>query len=53
MYKWLENYAYRTNISWWIFPAAAAASIIIAFITVTYQSLSAAATNPAETLHYE
>jgi putative ABC transport system permease protein len=53
MHRWLENYAYRTTISWWIFLAAAAVSIIIAFITVTYQSLSAAGTNPAETLHYE
>jgi putative ABC transport system permease protein len=53
MHRWLQNYAFRTTISWWIFPAAAAASIIIAFITVTYQSLSAAGTNPAETLHYE
>jgi ABC-type antimicrobial peptide transport system permease subunit len=53
MHKWLENYAYRTTISWWIFPAAAIASIIIAFITVTYQSLSAAGTNPAETVRYE
>lgn len=53
MHKWLENYAYRTTISWWIFLSAAAASIIIAFITVTYQSLKAANTNPSETIRYE
>jgi putative ABC transport system permease protein len=53
MNHWLENYAYRTSISWWIFPIAAAISIIIGFVTVTYQSLRTAATNPAETLHYE
>jgi len=53
MNRWLESYAYRTTISWWIFPLAAAVSIIIGFITVTYQSLRAAATNPADTLRYE
>jgi putative ABC transport system permease protein len=53
MHKWLENYAYRTAISWWIFPLAGIISIAIGFITVTFQSLRAASTNPAETLHYE
>lgn len=53
MHKWLENYAYKTNLSWWIFPAAAAVSLTIAFITVTFQSLKAARTNPADTLRYE
>ena len=53
MHEWLKNYEYRTTISWWIFPAAAAASVIIAFITVTYQSLRAAGINPSETLHHE
>jgi putative ABC transport system permease protein len=53
MNRWLENYAYKTTVSWWIFPIAAAVSVIIGFITVSYQSLRAAATNPAETLHYE
>jgi putative ABC transport system permease protein len=53
MNKWLESYAFRTSISWWIFLLAGAVSIIIGFITVTYQSLRAASTNPADTLHYE
>jgi ABC-type antimicrobial peptide transport system permease subunit len=53
MHEWLKNYEYRTTISWWIFPLAAAASVIIAFITVTYQSLRAAGINPSETLHHE
>jgi putative ABC transport system permease protein len=53
MHKWLENYAYRTSIPWWIFPLAAGISIIIGFITVTYQSLNASSTNPSDTLRYE
>ena len=53
MHKWLENYAYRTAIPWWIFPFAAIISIVIGFITVTYQSLRAASTNPSDTIRYE
>jgi putative ABC transport system permease protein len=53
MHKWLENYAYRTSIPWWSFVLAAIISILIGFITVTYQSLRAASTNPSDTLHYE
>jgi ABC-type antimicrobial peptide transport system permease subunit len=53
MNRWLENYAYKTTIAWWIFPSAAAASFLIAFITVTYHSVSAALTNPSITLRHE
>ncbi len=53
MHKWLENYSYRTPVPWWSFPLAAVISIFIGFITVTYQSLRAASTNPADTIRYE
>ncbi len=53
MKRWLENYAYKTNFSWWIFIVAGLISILIAVLTVTYQSIKAATTNPADTLKYE
>ncbi len=53
MNRWLENYAYKTSMSWWVFLTAALISIIIAILTVTYQSLRIANTNPAQTLRYE
>ena len=53
MNRWLENYAYKTNLSWWIFLVAGLISVIIAVLTVTYQSIKAAGTNPADTLRYE
>ena len=53
MNKWLGNYAYRIPVSWWIFPLAGAAALIIAFLTVSYQAVKAARANPADALHYE
>jgi len=53
MNRWLENYAYKTALSWWVFLTAALISIVIAILTVTYQSLRIANTNPAQTLRYE
>jgi putative ABC transport system permease protein len=53
MNKWLQNYAYRTEISWWIFAVSGAISISIALITVSWQSWRAAARNPVEALRYE
>ncbi|HEY2725640.1 MAG TPA: FtsX-like permease family protein, partial [Parafilimonas sp.] len=46
MHKWLESFAYRTNISWWIFIAAGLAAILIALITVSFQAIKAAVANP-------
>lgn len=51
--KWLENFAYRTNVSWWIFAITGLLSYIIAMIAILYQSYSAAAANPADTLRNE
>ena len=53
MNKWLSNYAYRIPLSWWIFPLAGAAALLIAFLTVSYQAVTAARANPADALHYE
>jgi len=53
MNRWLQNFAYRTNISWWIFVPAILIAFAITFITVTWQSLKTARTNPVEALRYE
>jgi putative ABC transport system permease protein len=53
MNKWLENFAYRTNIPWLIFVAVAGMALLIAIITVSLQSYRAASANPAESLRQE
>ena len=53
MNRWLENYAYRIELSWWIFAIAGIIAIAIALITVSWQSWRAAARNPIEALRYE
>jgi putative ABC transport system permease protein len=50
---WLENYAYRTNISLWIFLLAALLALVIALLTVSYQAVKAAKANPINALRYE
>jgi len=52
-HKWLENFAYKTTLSWWIFILAGAFAMGIAFITVSWQSWKAATRNPVEALRYE
>ncbi|MCW3118719.1 MAG: hypothetical protein JWM28_2801 [Chitinophagaceae bacterium] len=53
MNKWLEAFAYRINISWWIFVSAGAAAIFIALLTVSSQAVKAAMANPAKSLRSE
>ncbi|MFI5193213.1 MAG: ABC transporter permease [Chitinophagales bacterium] len=53
MNQWLQSFAYRTGISWWIFAAAAAAAILIALVTVSFQTIRAALANPVKSLHSE
>ncbi|WP_297085875.1 ABC transporter permease [uncultured Draconibacterium sp.] len=53
MNKWLENFAYKTTLSWWIFVAAGALALAIALLTVSFQSWKAASRNPVEALRYE
>jgi putative ABC transport system permease protein len=53
MHKWLENFAYKTNLSWWIFALAGLLALGIALFTVSFQSWKAATKNPIESLRYE
>ena len=53
MSKWLENFAYKTELSWWIFALAGALTLGIALVTVSLQSWRAATRNPVEALRYE
>jgi len=53
MNKWLENFAYKTEMSWWIFALAGLLALGIALITVSFQSWKAATKNPVESLRYE
>jgi len=51
--QWLQDFAYRTNISWWVFLIAGAGAIVIALITVSFQAIKAAVANPVESLRSE
>ncbi len=53
MNKWLQNFAYRIAISWWMFFLAGMLALGIALLTVSYQSIKAALANPVESLRYE
>ncbi len=52
-YRWLQDFAYRTTISWWIFIAAGCAAVFIALVTISYQAIKAAIANPVKSLHTE
>jgi hypothetical protein len=53
MHGWLQGYAYRTPLHWWIFAAAAFSAIVIAFVTVSFQAIKAAMVNPVKSLRAE
>ena len=53
MNKWLEDFAYRINLSWWIFVLAGGIALLIALTTVSFQAIKAAVANPVEALRYE
>jgi len=53
MNKWLESFAYKTTLSWWIFALAGLLALGIALVTVSWQSWKAATRNPVEALRYE
>jgi putative ABC transport system permease protein len=53
MNKWLQDFAYRINIGWWIFVMAGGIAILIALITVSFQSIKAAVANPVKSLRTE
>ncbi|HVX48655.1 MAG TPA: FtsX-like permease family protein, partial [Chitinophagaceae bacterium] len=51
--KWLDNFEYRTNINWWIFPSAGVAVLLIALITISFQTIKASLANPVKSLRTE
>jgi putative ABC transport system permease protein len=53
MSKWLEGFAYRINISWWVFAVAGSLALLIALITVSFQAIKAAIANPVKSLRSE
>jgi putative ABC transport system permease protein len=53
MTKWLQNFAYKTELSWWVFAIAGFTVLLIALITVSWQTFRAARRNPVEALRYE
>lgn len=53
MDRWLQDFAYRTAISWWIFPVAGAAALAIAVLTISFQAIKAALANPVKSLRTE
>jgi putative ABC transport system permease protein len=53
MGKWLQDFAYRVELSWWVFASAGAAAVVIAFMTVAAQAWRAAQANPVKSLRSE
>ena len=53
MHQWLQDYAYRINISLWVFAAGGLAAIIIALVTISFQAIKAAIANPVKSLRTE
>ncbi len=53
MNKWLQNFAYRTSSSLWVFVLSAFLTLVLALLTVTFQTIKAAAANPVDSLRYE
>ncbi|MCG3120621.1 MAG: hypothetical protein ALAOOOJD_03402 [bacterium] len=53
MNQWLQNFAYRIDIGWWIFALAGGLALLIAFATVSTQAIRAGLANPVDSLRYE
>jgi putative ABC transport system permease protein len=53
MTEWLQSFAYRIELQWWVFLIAGLGALLIAMISVSYQSLKAAVANPVESLKNE
>jgi putative ABC transport system permease protein len=53
MHQWLQDFAYRTTVPWWIYVAAGLGAIVIALLTVSFQAIRAATANPVESLRSE
>ncbi|MGH7452210.1 MAG: ABC transporter permease, partial [bacterium] len=53
MNRWLQNFAYRLDLGWWVFALAGGLALVIALLTVSTQAIKAALANPVEALRYE
>ncbi|RMD98911.1 MAG: FtsX-like permease family protein [Calditrichaeota bacterium] len=53
MNKWLQNFAYRISIEWWVLALAGGLALVVALLTVSTQAIKAASANPVESLRYE
>ena len=53
MHKWLQDFSYRINITWWIFLAAGSTALLVALFTVSFQAIKAAIANPVKSLRTE
>jgi putative ABC transport system permease protein len=53
MTKWLQDYAYRVPINWWVFALAGMTAIVVAFVTISFQAIKAALANPVKSLRSE
>lgn len=53
MSRWLENFAFRIEIGWWVFALSGGMAVLVALLTVSFQSLRAALASPVESLRYE
>jgi putative ABC transport system permease protein len=51
--KWLQDFAYRIQVGWWVFAAAGIMALLIAFVTVSFQAIKAAIANPGKSLRTE
>jgi putative ABC transport system permease protein len=53
MHNWLQDFAYRISMSWWIFCAAGLLAVVIALATISFQAVRAALANPVKSLRTE
>ena len=53
MNKWLQDFAYRTDMSWWVFMIAGTIALLIALLTISFQAVKAAMENPVKSLRTE
>jgi putative ABC transport system permease protein len=53
MSSWLQDFAYRTDIAWWVFPAAGLVALLVALVTICFQAIKAAMANPVKSLRTE
>jgi len=53
MYRWLQNFAYKTQLSWWIFPVTGCLAVILALLTINWQTWRVSRRNPVDSLRNE